>query len=72
MQLFPGSGRALTTNGMELSLVAPVGLYCGVSASTDLVHWVAFTNVLTTNAVTPLLDGAAVNYKSRFYRAWLP
>ncbi len=42
-----------------------------LEASTDLVHWVALTNVVSSNGVMAIIDVDAALYPKRFYRAGL-
>ena len=55
----------------QLSLAAAVGRRCEVSASTDLVHWTALTNVVMTEAAFLVTNPNAANFSHRFYRARL-
>jgi hypothetical protein len=57
-----------TTNGFSLMLRGPVGSNYVVEASSDLAHWQAITNFVTTASATYFADPAAASYNQRYYR----
>lgn len=62
----------LSSNGLGLSLEAPLGFGYTIQASTNLRDWQTLTNVLTTNAPMNFRDPGAMSYGRRFYRAVVP
>jgi fibronectin-binding autotransporter adhesin len=76
-EIVPNSGVAQPASmalaaqpgGMQVTLQGEAGrTYC-IEVSTDLVHWVAWTNCTNTNGTTRVTDTA--NCPARFYRARL-
>jgi hypothetical protein len=59
----------LSSNGLGLSLDAPLGFGYTIQASTNMVGWQTLTNVLATNSPIYFLDSGAMSYGRRFYRA---
>jgi hypothetical protein len=76
-EIVPNSGAAVPASmalaqqpgGMQVTLQGEAGrTYC-IEVSTDMVHWVAWTNCVNTNGTTCVTDTA--NCPARFYRARL-
>lgn len=61
-----------THSGLELSFDAPVGQTVIVEGSTNLVHWQAITNLVSTGAPIVVRDAVAAAYPHRFYRVVSP
>jgi hypothetical protein len=65
----PMMNLSSSTNGaMRLSLGGDIGRTYTIEASTDLVHWNAWTNQLNTSGTMTLDDYDPTNYARRFYR----
>jgi hypothetical protein len=60
------------SNGMRLSLEAPLGFGYAIQASTNLSNWLTFTNILATNGPVYFRDAGASSSGRRFYRAVVP
>lgn len=60
------------TNDLKLGLQGLAGVNYRIDVSTNLVNWVQFTNLLSTNSTTSFRDTGATNYNQRFYRAVVP
>ncbi|HLX72630.1 MAG TPA: hypothetical protein VKV04_23660 [Verrucomicrobiae bacterium] len=58
-------------NGMRLTLQGVSGSNYAIEVSTDLVHWLAWTNQACSNSTFSVTDCEATNYPMRFYRAAL-
>ncbi len=67
-----GSPQPFTANGLSLKLQGPVGTTYEIDASSDLIHWLSITSILSTNSPFYFTDQSATNYKWRFYRATIP
>lgn len=66
---------ALSNNiagGANLSINAETGRVYHVQFSTNLIQWLALTNLLMTSTNQPFLDPNASNPDRRFYRAFAP
>jgi hypothetical protein len=72
LQMNLSAPAVLSSNGLGLSLDAPIGFAYTIQASTNLRDWQALTNVLTTNAPMTFRDPGARSYGRRFYRAVVP
>lgn len=76
-EIVPNSGAALPVNmalaqqpgGMQVTLEGEAGRSYSVEVSTDLVHWVPWTNVVNTNGTMCITD--TDKCPARFYRARL-
>jgi hypothetical protein len=64
---------ALSTqsNGMQVKLQGETGRTYTIETSTDLVHWVAWTNQVATDGTIHVTDTETTNVPMRFYRAKL-
>jgi len=61
----------MTNGGFNVQLLKPSASNCVVEATTDLVHWTPiYTNTSGSTNVS-YVDGAATNFKFRYYRARL-
>lgn len=69
----PSSQLALQpqANGMKLTLQGVSGSNYTIEVSTDLVHWLAWTNQACSNGTFCVTDCEATNCPMRFYRAVL-
>jgi hypothetical protein len=61
-----------TNQGFQLTLTGEGGYYYAVQASTNLLDWVALTNLIGVGGGMPVFDPAATNFVQRFYRVFLP
>lgn len=74
-EIVPDSGRppqlSLQTqsNGMQLTVQGEAAHNYTVQVSTDLVHWVAWTNQTNSSGSFSVTDTNAANCPARFYRA---
>jgi hypothetical protein len=57
--------------GMQVRLQGEVGSTYSIETSTDMVHWVPWTNAVAADGTITVTDTAATNYPARFYRARL-
>lgn len=57
------------SNGIQLTLQGQAGRTYSIEVSTDLVHWVPWTNQMNTNGTMHITDTA--NLPARYYRARL-
>lgn len=55
-------------NGMLLTVQAATGHNYTVQVSTDLVHWITWTNQTNSSGTFSVCDSAATNCPARFYR----
>jgi hypothetical protein len=63
----------LPDKNIGLSLTAGSNLTYQIGASTNLIDWVALTNISSPNGLLQFYDLNATNYSGRFYRAmWVP
>ncbi len=62
---------ATQSNGLALLLNGQLGFTYQILTSTDLVSWVALTNIVNTNGTAVFTDTNAPNLPSQFYRALL-
>jgi len=62
----------LPDGSVQFNLSGTAGLSYTVQASTNLVDWVPVLSFVSTNGTTPVVDPAATNFNSRFYRARTP
>lgn len=77
-EIVPSSGGALPTtlglrpqsNGMLLSVQAQAGHNYSVQVSTDLVHWVTWTNQTNSSGTFSVTDTGTAGHPTRFYRAF--
>jgi hypothetical protein len=78
-EIVPSTGGALPASmalssqaeGMRVTLQGEAGrTYC-IEVSTDLVHWVAWTNVVNAKGTMCCIDSQTTNCPARFYRAKL-
>jgi hypothetical protein len=51
----------------DFQTIADPGTYL-IEASTNLVDWMAVTNVTIINNSAAIIDGGSVGFRSRFYR----
>ena len=56
----------------ELTLHGEVGRSYSIQTSPDLISWMHWTNLVSIEAVTPLVDPALMTATQRFYRALTP
>jgi hypothetical protein len=76
-EIVPSSGVATLASmalapqpgGMQVTLQGQAGRTYSIEVSTDLVHWVAWTNQVNTNGTVCVMDTDATNCPARFYRA---
>ncbi len=59
------------SNGMQVNLQGETGRTYTIEISTDLVHWVTWTNQVATDGTIHLTDTQTANAPIRFYRAKL-
>ncbi|MGN6554345.1 MAG: hypothetical protein ACTHLW_11570 [Verrucomicrobiota bacterium] len=65
--------ESLPDGTMQLLVQAQAGSHYRIDVSTNLVDWLFWTNQTAMSDQLLLIDLAATNYSSRFYRAaWLP
>jgi hypothetical protein len=62
-------GLRPATNGMQLTIQGQAGRNYSIQVSTDLVHWVTWTNQTNSSGTCSVCDTAATNCPARFYRA---
>jgi hypothetical protein len=62
------SGIRRSSGQYELTFAGAPGLTYALEASSNLVQWVALTNLLATNGISSFLDEGAENRPLRFYR----
>ena len=69
----PAANMALAaqSNGMQVVLHGEAGHTYSIETSTDLVHWVTWTNQVNTTGTINITDTDATNCPMRFYRARL-
>jgi hypothetical protein len=78
-EIVPSSGGASSASmalqpqpgGMQLKLQGEAGRTYSIETSTDLVHWVPWTNMVNSTGTMTVTDTASTNYPARFYRARL-
>jgi len=78
-EIVPSAGGAMPTSmalqpqpgGMQLKLQGEAGRTYSIETSTDLVHWVPWTNIVNSTGTMIVTDTASSNYPARFYRARL-
>jgi hypothetical protein len=61
--------RMAQGRGNQFTLIGELGNRYRIDFSTGLTAWNTWTNILCTNAFTPLTDPAGTNTNYRFYRA---
>ncbi len=57
---------------IQLAVAGEIGCPCRLEFSTDMIAWNQLTNFTTTNAGSVIIDPAAANSPSRYYRAVSP
>jgi hypothetical protein len=67
-----GAVRLVPGGGVQLTLTGGVGQTYNVEASTNLVNWVAVTNLVLSTGTGQFTDYSATNCPQRFYRAVVP
>ena len=67
-----GAVRLVSGGGVQLTLMGGVGQAYTVQASTNLVNWVAITNLVLSTDSGQFTDHPATNCPQRFYRAMVP
>lgn len=67
----PQLGLQPQANGMKVTLQGETGSNYAVQVSTDMVHWLAWTNQVDSNGTFSVTDYEATNSPARFYRAVL-
>jgi len=72
LRLDLAAGTGWETDGPELMLEGPVGQYCRVESSADLLNWDFPTYFYFQRSPDRLHDSSATNAPVRFYRAVVP
>jgi hypothetical protein len=67
-----GAVRLVSGGGVQLTLTGGVGQTYNVEASTNLVNWVAVTNLVLSTGTGQFTDYSVTNCPQRFYRAVVP
>jgi hypothetical protein len=67
-----GAVRLVSGGGVQLTLTGGVGQTYTVQASTNLVNWVAITNLVLATGSGQFTDYSVTNSPQRFYRAVVP
>jgi hypothetical protein len=62
------SSAVMTPGGFQIQFSGIVGQTYYIVASTNQVNWTAVTNVVAAGIPTSVIDSAALNYSTRFYR----
>jgi len=78
-EIVPNSGAPLhadlalnvQSNGMQINLRGEAGRSYSIETSTDLVHWVPWTNQVASDGTIHVTDTQTTNAPVRFYRAKL-
>jgi len=69
--LRPNIALSAQSNGMQVKLQGESGRTYTIETSTDLVHWVAWTNQVASDGTIHVIDTDTTNAPMRFYRAKL-
>jgi hypothetical protein len=67
-----GSVTLVSGGGVQIALTGGIGQAYTVQASTNLVDWVAVTNILLSSGSGQFIEYSVTNYPQRFYRAVIP
>ena len=67
-----GAVRLVSGGGVQVTLMGGVGQTYNVQASTNLVNWVAVTNLVLSTGSGQFTDYSVTNCPQRFYRAVVP
>jgi hypothetical protein len=67
-----GAVRVVSGGGVQATLMGGVGQTYTVQASTNLVNWVAVTNLVLSTGTGQFTDYSVTNGAQRFYRAVVP
>ena len=67
-----GAVVLVSGGGVQFTLTGGVGQSYTVQASTNLVDWVAVTNMVLSSGSAQFIEYAVTNYPQRFYRAVVP
>ena len=67
-----GVVRLVSGGGVQVTLMGGVGQTYNVQASTNLVNWVAITNLVLATGSGQFTDYSVTNCPQRFYRAVVP
>ena len=66
------TNKPMWTNGLKFTLQLSSNLTGHLEYSTDMIHWVKWTNFRGTNSAIAFHDPDATNSPRRFYRALVP
>jgi hypothetical protein len=61
-----------TSPQFQLQFTGALGGSYTIQASTNLLNWAAWTNLISTNSTMSVVDPGPTNYRSRFYRVQSP